>query len=412
MPVKKPIKSPYPIRPDENERLAALSTYRLIDTDPEHDFDELTALASKICETPIALITLIDESRQWFKSAHGVDAKETPREMAFCSHTIVEKDQMMMISDLRKDDRFASNPLVKEDPKVVFYAGVSLVNEDGYPLGTLCVIDHKPKELTPYQLDALAVLARQVLTQMELRRKVASLESSNNVLAEANTFIQKFASTVAHDIKNPLGSILLTSEALKQRLASTADERVTRLFNLNISSCNNLINLVNEMLEYSKTPALLLTRQTNFYVNDLLKQLVNLIAVPDKLTIRLPDKNEQILCSSVALEQIFLNLITNAVRYNDKEHGIVEISFINEQDYYRFKIQDNGPGIASEHLQKIFEKHYTLNTTDRFVQKGTGLGLHTVKVLVDKLEGEITALSNLGEGTTFEFTIRKSEHRI
>jgi len=409
MSVQNSIIPSYPIPADENERLAALSSYGLMDTNPEHDFDELTSLASKICDTPIALITLIDENRQWFKSAHGADVKETPRNIAFCSHTILEKDQVMMIKDLRQDDRFASNPLVKESPNVVFYAGVSLVNEDGYPLGTLCVIDHKPKELSKYQLDALAVLARQVLTQMELRRKIATLKSANNVLIETNTFIQKFASTVAHDIKNPLGSILLTSEALKKRMESAADERVTRLFDLNISSCNNLIKLVNEMLEYSKTPAILLSRHTHFYLNNLLKEIVSLIVVPENLTVSLPDENEQIHCSSVALEQIFLNLLTNAVRYNDKEQGTVQISFINEHDYYRFRIQDNGPGIASQYLEKIFEKHITLNKHDRFAAKGTGLGLHTVKSLIDKLKGEISVISNIGEGTEFEFTIRKSE---
>jgi len=400
----------YPVPENESERLEALTSYNILDTQPEDDFEELALLASEICQTPIALITLIDDTRQWFKAKVGVDIgmSETPREHAFCSHTIINIDDVMVVNDARVDARFANNPLVVNDPSVVFYAGVPLVTADGFPLGSLCVIDHKPKELTEKQLQSLRILAKQVLTQMELRKKLAALQLTNEVLLEANTFIQKFATTAAHDIKNPLSSILLTQQALQLRLTSEKDVKSLRLVDLSISSSKKLLTLIDEMLGYSTAPALLLSNQGCLQLNQLLKSVLGLLEIPHTINVNLPQQENTLVCSSVALEQIFLNLITNAVRYNDKQAGVIDISFTEEGNHYVFTVTDNGRGIAEKNLEKIFQKDVTLNVIDRFNKKGNGLGLYTVKALIEKLGGSIKAESKVGAGTSFIFTIKKN----
>jgi anti-sigma regulatory factor (Ser/Thr protein kinase) len=159
---------------DEQARLAALRRYRILDTDPEQAFDDLTMLASQICGTPMALITLIDEDRQWFKSEFGVGIRETERSIAFCTHAITQPG-ILEVPDAREDDRFRHNPMVVGEPHIRFYAGAPLVTPDGYALGTLCVVDTKPRRLTNEQARALEALRRQAQWLLELRHHLFEL---------------------------------------------------------------------------------------------------------------------------------------------------------------------------------------------------------------------------------------------
>ena len=166
-----------PIPKNEKQRLKVLWQYSILDTMPEEIFDDLTELAARICEAPVAMITLVDEDRQWFKAKVGVSINETSRDISFCAHAITQPG-LFIVPDATRDERFAKNPLVKSDPKVRFYAGAPLVSPDGYALGTLCVIDKVPRELRPEQKQALRILARHVVSQLELRRR-------SNELADA-----------------------------------------------------------------------------------------------------------------------------------------------------------------------------------------------------------------------------------
>jgi GAF domain-containing protein len=163
---------------NEAKRLKVLWQYDVLDTVPEEVFDDLTELAARICEAPIALLSLVDENRQWFKSKVGVTINETSRDISFCAHAIKQED-LFIIPDAMKDLRFANNPLVTSDPKIRFYAGAPLITPDGHALGTLCVIDKVPRELRLEQQQALRVLARHVMTQLELRRHAKDLTEAH-----------------------------------------------------------------------------------------------------------------------------------------------------------------------------------------------------------------------------------------
>mgnify|MGYP003700704379 CR=1 FL=1 len=165
----------------ESSRLQTLRLYRILDTAAERAFDELAELAAAICETPISLISLVDGDRQWFKSRVGLEVGETPRCMAFCAHAI-EGDDVLVVPDARRDPRFVDNPLVAGEPNIRLYAGAPLIVDGGHRLGTLCVIDRQARTLTSSQIQALEVLSRAVVTQLELRRARLEIESLSQVL--------------------------------------------------------------------------------------------------------------------------------------------------------------------------------------------------------------------------------------
>lgn len=186
---------------NEQARLQALRKYKILDTDPENAFDDLTILASHICETPVALISLIDSERQWFKSKVGISVNETPREISFCAKAI-QQPYLFVVPDASKDPRFSSNPFVVSDPKIRFYAGAPFSSSDGHPLGTLCVVDMVPRQLTPGQESALLALSRQVQAQFELRKNLidlrAALKERDRAEAERDRTILELQSALAH----------------------------------------------------------------------------------------------------------------------------------------------------------------------------------------------------------------------
>ncbi len=392
--------------PSEELRLEKLDSYSILDTLPEADYDNLTAIAAQICGTPISLVSLLDSKRQWFKSHYGLEAKETPKEYAFCAHAINDPKDIFIVEDARKDARFHDNPLVTDDPNVIFYAGVPLKSEEGLPMGTLCVIDNKPKQLSKEQQNSLRALAKQVMNLFELRQVKTKLEASLEQLNRRNKGLEKFAMVAAHDIKSPLNNISQLASLFVEDYKSKLDADGIEIIETLQGSSDRLRELVDGLLEYSRTAEVLRKKVDVIKLVELEQRLIQIIA-DKKSKLSFISDLEEISTNKTALDQILVNLITNAIKYNDKEQPKINVKISSTESQYEISVKDNGPGIPEKHLTKIFEIFQVMKPQDRFGKQGNGIGLATVRKLVEELGGAINVQSELGNYSQFTFTIKK-----
>ncbi|NNE31480.1 MAG: GAF domain-containing sensor histidine kinase [Winogradskyella sp.] len=391
----------------EKDRIKELESYSILDTLPEADYDNLTAIAAEICGTEISLISLIDSNRQWFKSNHGLDARQTPREYAFCAHAINSQESVFMVQDSRNDERFHDNPLVTGDPRVIFYAGIPLISENGLPLGTLCVIDHKPKLLSQSQISSLDALAKQVMNILNLRKAQLQLKDSFSKLEEKNEALERFAFVAAHDLKSPLIGISGMSEIFYEEYKSNIDSEGQDMLQLIKESSNKLRSLIDGLLEYSKSEQVLREKKSEIDLPQLKKEILGLFSYDHNVTLNINSDLEKIYTNKTALDQILINLVANAIKYNDKEKIVVEIGVSNSETHYEFYVKDNGPGIPPKDHKKIFEIFNITTNKDRYGNSGNGIGLATVKKIIENSNGTITLESEIEKGTKFIFTIEK-----
>jgi GAF domain-containing protein len=212
------MKPPMPV--DEEARVQALEEYQVLDTEPEQEYDDLTFLASHICGTPMALMSLLDSDRQWFKSRVGITQNQTPRDVAFCAYAILHEN-LFVVQDAKEDPRFASSPLVTEDPGIRFYAGAPLITPTGHAVGTICVMDRQPRTLTAEQHRALEALGRQVVKQLELRKTILEQERMEEDLRaaraasdSANRIKTRYVASLSNELRTPLNAVVRLSAAL------------------------------------------------------------------------------------------------------------------------------------------------------------------------------------------------------
>ncbi|MUU77299.1 GAF domain-containing sensor histidine kinase [Winogradskyella endarachnes] len=386
---------------NEIQRLKAVKSYNILDSLPEEDYDNITELIATICDVPIALIAILDTERNYFKSHYGIPFNESPRNISFCGHTILE-EEILIINDARKDNRFTGNPLLTEQ-NAVFYAGVPLKNSNGFALGTICVFDHKPRELNESQIRALKSLGKQVINLLELRRKNEKLKKTKAELQERNKRLGAFASHVSHDLKSPLANITSLTNLLKDDKDSNLSEESITYLEYIEESTNVLKNYIDGILIYYKSDRLVKSKKEDFNLDNIYEDIEHILI----------SKNDKLIYSNVliknvnraALTQILLNLVDNALKYNDKDERIVTISYQLLEDYHKFSVKDNGIGIPEAEQDKIFEIFKTVKND--YGKSSTGIGLSTVKNLVDKLNGEISVTSEIGKGSTFCFTVAK-----
>lgn len=393
---------------NEAERLAAVASYELMDTPPEMDIDGIARVASEICQTPISLVTLVGEDYQWFKSHYGTEVEQTTRELAFCSYAIMQPGKPLVVPDARLDDRFRENPLTTGPTQVIFYAGVPLVNPEGFALGTLCVIDQKPNQLNEQQLDSLQALANAASQLFELRRKVRHLQIAHKKLEDTNQEVSEMAYVLSHDLKSPLNSIVSLLEVVREENGSQMDESGQELLAMLHESATNLSNITKGTIQYFNTTRSPAIAQEKVNIHELMVALLSLLRPPAWVHISYPTDIPDITTSKVALQHILFNLLDNAIKYCDKETCELKIEFSETDKDYQFSVTDNGPGIEPGHQAKVFKLFQTLGRIDRHGNRGTGLGLAIVRRMVEKFGGTIGIQLPAEGGTSFRFSLMKA----
>lgn len=391
---------------EEALRLAALNRLKILDTEPNSNFDQITKLLSEQLETEFALVSLVDKDRQWFKSTCGIDVAETPRELAFCAHAIHE-NKILLVPDATKDDRFRNNPLVTGEPHIRFYAGAPLVTKEGYALGTLCAIDTKPREgLTRKEADLLSSLANIVMDEL-------SLHLANIKLTEENDIRSKFLANVSHEIRTPMNGIIGIASLLKD---TPLDDKQEEYLNIITDSGDSLIHIINDILNFSKIESgYLEIDESRLAIKKLLNSVASLFKPKAAskgldLIFDISDKfPDYVIGDKVRIRQIISNLLSNAIKFT--KEGYVKISATaenNKQENHSIisiLIEDTGIGIAKEMHSKIFDKFIQADASVSRKFGGTGLGLSIGEDLTKLMGGSIHVDSELGKGSKFTVKI-------
>lgn len=394
---------------DEQSRQTELDAYAILDSISEAEFDNITSLAALVCDTPISLISLVDKDRQWFKSNLGLPPKvqETHRDFSFCAHAIHSPTELFEVRDATSDERFADNPLVTDEPRVIFYAGIPLLSSAGHPLGTICVIDHEPKELTDRQRAFLKGLGEQVSQLLENRRHRLQLERKVMELQVRNENLDRFASTAAHDLKMPLRQIASVADLLVSDFGTQLAPDEKQLLQQIHDSTRKLHELIEDILSYSRSKNYGEVRREWVDLDELISSIVQLFSSIAGCKISTPTNLKLVYLDKSSFQQVLINLLSNAVKYCDKTDIRIGIDFWETPEQYQFSVTDNGPGISLSIRDSIFELYMKSATKDRNGEYGYGIGLATVKNLVQAQGGTIDFVTEAGQGTTFNFAIPK-----
>lgn len=361
-------------------------------------FNSAFHLAAQILNRPSILSGVIDPQGKCFKLQDGVPAIKDV--FAFAT------EKVTVITDLSKSSAFRSNPLVAGAPNFIFYAGIPMIAASGGVTGTFCLWDTAPAEPTEEQVLALQSLAGVVGAHYEQAKKLAWQHQKIEELKTANADLDSFANIAAHDLKSPLNAIISLTHLIKSNYGTALDEEGNEYIAFLGMAANNLTELVTGIQNYSRSTQVLSEQKEPINFTDLVEEVTGLLEIPENVSIRY-EKNEKVIASSrVALIQILLNLLDNAIRYNDKDEIVIDIQFEEGKNSYTISVKDNGPGITGVARDKIFDLFKTLQKKIK-EKKDITIGLAIVKKLVEKLNGAIHMQPEEPCGTTFIITIPK-----
>ncbi len=390
---------------NETQRLQALRDYRILDTEPEAAFDRLTAIAAAHYDAPIALVSLVDESRQWFKSRLGLDTCETPREISFCTHAI-RADQPLIVNDASSHPGFADNPLVTGSPHIRFYAGCPLIAASGARVGTLCIIDHAPRpDFDIADTAVLRSLAALVVDEMELRLAQERAEAESRAKSD-------FIATMSHELRTPMTSVMGYIELLAE---TELDEHQSECVRLVRSSSAHLLELLNDALDLSKieagrlklrpevfSPAELVEHAVEFFAESAHSRGLNLLIdiSPSAITSFRGDRTR--------IRQILFNLISNAVKFTNDGDVTISCEVKPDDDGVPtlwLSVRDTGIGIPDDIHAILFDRFVQGDSRDTREHYGAGLGLAICRELVEVMGGAISAENCSGGGSCFRAVI-------
>jgi signal transduction histidine kinase len=397
-----------PIPDNEQARIQALLQYEILDTEAEVEYDGFVKLASYICQTPIALVSLVDPTRQWFKAKVGCSAPETSRDIAFCAHAIFQSD-MFVVPDTLTDPRFVDNPLVTGEPYIRFYAGAPLITPEGLAIGTLCAIDQVPRDLTGEQLTALQFLSWQVVTQLELRRQTKELQQ----LVESKN---KLFHIVSHDLRSPFNGILAFSQTLAEEAETLSREEIQDFSQTVLTSAEQFMHLIDNLLQCTRFELGTLDYQpTTVALDTVAMNVLTLLkgnSAKKKIDIVYQANSAaEVFADSTMLHSIVQNLVGNALKFTPVE-GRVTIQTEEQDTMIQVSVIDTGVGVSPEKLAGLFEVMAGRSTDGTAGEKGTGLGLLLCKDLVEKHGGRLWVDSVVGQGTSFHFTLPKAQSTV
>ncbi len=405
----------YPQIPEnEDERLMELFKYDILDSPRESEFDDLVKLASNICKAPISIITLVDSDRQWFKSAVGMEGDETNRKHAFCAHAI-NQDDPLIVRDATSDERFHDNPFVLEDPNVRFYAGMPLVTPNGHKLGTLCVLDTVPRELTDEQLFSLNVLSKQVMKLLELRLKLKDLgnayveiKNNNDKINQLNAINMRLLSIIGHDLRNAINNGLGLIELYTSGLLTLEEygENAPELKSVLTTSAELLTNLQKWGISQREGKSLNLELvKLDFLTEKVAKAQMSTAKIKNIELLIEGEKGLEVNTDPDMLEFVLRNLVQNSLKFT--ESGRVSIKVKNIDSHIVIKVIDTGVGIPPSVSEKLFQWDNRQSTKGTNGEKGTGIGLLICSEFIQKLNGKMKVHSKVGEGTEIEIYLPK-----
>jgi K+-sensing histidine kinase KdpD len=391
---------------DEGERIQALLDYRLLDTAPEEALDNITRLTARLFHTPIALISLIDTERQWFKSRVGLDATETPREYAFCDHAIRQMGPFI-VGDALRDRRFADNPLVTADPKIRFYCGIPLRTPEGHGLGTLCVIDREPRVLSELELATLKLLARQVELELETRRRLSHLQEALTESEQQSRSRELMIAMLVHDLRSPLTSLTMLTTLLEPASAEairTAEDMLAEIGRMR-RMLNDVLDIC--LYEVGKLRARCASLEVEPFFVELVRRLARLgSARQQQLELELPSLPVKLHADGELLERVVENLVLNAMDHGPAEQPIQLAVAVAGDAGLRVEVIDRGQPLSDEARSSVFQVYPGVGREQAKTQgRGYGLGLAFCRLAVEAHGGRIEVVNGATGGNCFRFFI-------